>query len=92
MIDCIGHLRSVSDNIRKHSIRFAGHRWRVENEIVSKIQGRASRRRQTKTCIKQICDDINCSPSGLLNIELDDDTESWESMQVVQPVDHDDSF
>ena len=69
----------VTETIRKQRMRFAGHYWRADNELVSTVllwqpqHGQRSRGRPAKTYTDQLVEDTECTLDVLPNTMNDRD-------------------
>ncbi|KAI8516923.1 hypothetical protein Bbelb_055040 [Branchiostoma belcheri] len=79
-----GDLRPLSQVIRERRLRFAGHAWRSQGEIISDVllwtpkHGHARVGRPCKTFIQQLCDDTHCDVADLPRAM--EDREKWREM------------
>ena len=76
-----GHLPPITKTIQARRTRHGGHCWRCRDELISGVllwtptYGRAKARRQARTYIQELCDDMGCSPEDLP--EAMKDREKW---------------
>ena len=77
--DLYGKIPKITDTILEQRLRFSGHCWRSQNEVVSDvllwlpIHGRRSRGRPAKTFVDQLIEDTSCNyeelPNAMMNRE-----------------------
>ena len=76
-----GQLPPITKTIQVRRTRYAGHCWRIRDELISDVlqwiptYGRAKAGRPSRTYILQLCEDTGCSPEDLP--EEMNDREKW---------------
>ena len=76
-----GHLSPITKTIQARLTRHAGYCWRSRDELISDVllwtptYGRAIAGRPARTYIRQLCEDVGCSPEVLP--EAMNDWEEW---------------
>ena len=68
-IELYSNIPRITSSIREQIMRFAGHCWRSNNELVwTPKHGQRSRGRQAKTLVDQRVEDTECEVEELINL------------------------